>query len=76
MSIVPSAALYRVAVVSDIHYAGYAEQGRPNYLVQGITNPLGDPSLSPEEEKALRKKIVLAALKRLASTPGETNDSL
>jgi glycine reductase complex component B subunit gamma len=41
----------------------------------GITNPLGEPYLSREEEKALRKRIVLAALKTLASTPGETNDS-
>jgi glycine reductase complex component B subunit gamma len=41
----------------------------------GITNPLGNPHLSREEEKALRKKIVLAALKRLTAPPGETDDS-
>ena len=41
----------------------------------GITNPLGEPYLSRQEEKALRKKIVLAALKTLTAVPGETNDS-
>jgi glycine reductase complex component B subunit gamma len=41
----------------------------------GITNPLGDPLLSRVEEKALRKKIVLDALKTLTAPPGETNDS-
>ena len=41
----------------------------------GITNPLGDPHLSREEEKSLRKKIVLDALKTLAATPSKAKKS-
>lgn len=33
--------VFRVAIVSDIHYAGPGERQRPNYLFQGITSPLG-----------------------------------
>ncbi|SHH37620.1 selenoprotein B, glycine/betaine/sarcosine/D-proline reductase family [Thermosyntropha lipolytica DSM 11003] len=32
-----------------------------------IPHPLGDPKLSPEEEKALRRKIVEKALKALCT---------
>jgi betaine reductase len=42
-----------------------------NRIVQGIaiTNPLGDPSVSPLEEKELRKKIVASALEALEKNP-------
>jgi glycine reductase len=38
-----------------------------NRIVQGvgITNPLGNPKISHEEEKALRRSILSAALKLL-----------
>ena len=39
-----------------------------NRIVQGvgITHPLGDPNISQEEEKALRKEIIGEALQVLA----------
>jgi glycine reductase complex component B subunit gamma len=39
-----------------------------NRIVQGagITHPLGDPKLSEEGEKALRKELLRAALRLLA----------
>jgi betaine reductase len=39
-----------------------------NRIVQGIaiTNPVGDPNLSPEREKKLRREIVLGALEKLS----------
>lgn len=39
-----------------------------NRVIQGvgITHPLGDPSVSHEEEKALRKRILSEALQVLA----------
>ena len=37
-----------------------------------ITSPLGDPRVSPGEEKLLRRKIVVAALELLAKKPGAT----
>ncbi len=47
-----------------------AEMLRANRIVAGIgiTNPLGDPKLSRDEEKALRKKIVKKALEALTCT--------
>jgi betaine reductase len=41
----------------------------------GISSPLGDPHLSHEEEKALRKNIALAPLKALIATPCENQNS-
>ena len=40
---------------------------RANRVVPGIgiTNPLGDPRLSPAEEKAVRKNITASALEAL-----------
>jgi glycine reductase complex component B subunit gamma len=42
-----------------------------NRIVQGvgITNPLGDPKSSPEDEKAIRRKIVIEALEALVRQP-------
>ena len=39
-----------------------------NRIIQGvgITHPLGDPRVSHEQEKALRKRILIAALQSLA----------
>lgn len=38
-----------------------------NRIVQGraITNPVGDPSLTKEQEKELRRKLILKALELL-----------
>jgi glycine reductase len=38
-----------------------------NRIVQGagITHPLGDPAMTEEEEKALRKRLVMAAFRLL-----------
>ena len=43
-----------------------------NRLIQGqaITSPLGDPAISPEEEKVLRRRIVVNALEALAKPAG------
>ncbi|MBP1731223.1 MAG: selenoprotein glycine/betaine/sarcosine/D-proline reductase family [Deltaproteobacteria bacterium] len=53
-----------------------AQTLRANRIVPGIgiTNPLGDPNLTREEEKTLRKKIVLDALKTLAAKPGKAKN--
>ena len=42
-----------------------------NRIVRGIaiTHPLGDPGVSPEQEKRLRRKIVESALEALAKEP-------
>jgi glycine reductase complex component B subunit gamma len=43
-----------------------------NRVVRGVavTNPVGKPELSPDEERALRRRIVLRALEMLcAATP-------
>jgi glycine reductase len=42
-------------------------------IVQGvaITSPLGNPELSAEREKALRRSIVTSALEALTTEPGE-----
>jgi betaine reductase len=42
-----------------------------NRIIQGvgITNPLGNPRVAPAEEKAERRKIVLAALEQLTKDP-------
>ncbi len=44
-----------------------AEMANSNRMVQanGIIHPVGDASLSPEEEKNLRRKIVRTALEAL-----------
>ena len=34
-------------------------------FVEAVPNPVGDPSLSPEKEKALRQKYILKALELL-----------
>jgi betaine reductase len=46
-----------------------AQMLRANRIVPGvgITNPVGDPRLSHDEEKALRRDILLKALVALAS---------
>jgi hypothetical protein len=36
---VPSASVFRLSLVSDIHYASRAEQQRPDYLLAGIRSP-------------------------------------
>lgn len=49
-----------------------------NRVVQGvgITNPLGDPSASEADEKAIRRRIVAEALQMLTNMPeiGEENE--
>jgi len=42
-----------------------------NRVVQGvgITNPLGDPSASEADEKAIRRRIVVDALQMLTNMP-------
>ena len=44
-----------------------AESIGPNRIIPGkaITHPLGDPMLSPADEKAFRRRIVQRALKAL-----------
>lgn len=42
---------------------------------RGITHPLGDPSLSPENEKEIRRAIVLKALDALIGTDKENGVS-
>jgi len=42
---------------------------------RGITHPLGDPSLSPENEKEIRRAIVLKALDALIGTGKENGVS-
>lgn len=42
-----------------------------NRIVQGksVTTTTGDPDLSPDEEKAFRRRMVQRALRSLQSTP-------
>jgi glycine reductase len=44
-----------------------AESIGPNRIIPGkaITHPLGDPTLSPAEEKAFRRRLVEKALRAL-----------
>jgi glycine reductase len=42
---------------------------------RGITHPLGDPSLSPENEKEIRRTIVLKALEAVIGTSKENGVS-
>lgn len=43
-----------------------------NRTVRGVavTNPVGEPSLSPEDEFALRRRMVVQALRMLATDVG------
>lgn len=45
-----------------------------NRIVRGkaITSVVGDPELSPEEERRFRKRLVLEALKTLGTTVEES----
>jgi len=52
-----------------------AESIGPNRIIPGqaITHPLGDPRLSREEERALRRRLVERALGALQTdVPGQT----
>jgi glycine reductase complex component B subunit gamma len=52
-----------------------AESIGPNRIIPGqaITHPLGDPRLSREEERALRRRMVERALAALQTEiPGQT----
>jgi betaine reductase len=59
------------AFITALPDTAFAVGARRVVLGRAITSPVGDPSLSKEKEKALRKRIVRAALNALTTTHKE-----